>query len=267
MTEEMEWFEVFKHKPYLYVIRERLNKLEPRFFTNYVNLFLILGDDKALLIDTGTGLFPLKPLIESLIENRVLIVINTHGHFDHRGGNEEFETIFAHPLEIKQLSEPYDLSFFKDSSHSLIDNYIKKNYVLLPANDIKSIEDGNHIDLGSIDIEIIHTPGHSSGSISLLSNRNEFFTGDTAHYGTMYLPERDKFPILISSLRKMLDICMKHGDIELYPSHETFPVGKELFESLINGISNLDAIWHNKIKDEFLEGWILEDSKFRYVIE
>lgn len=267
MTEGTEWFEIIKHKPYLFVIRERLDKLEPRFLTNYINIYLLLGNDKALLIDTGTGLFPLKPLIESLIENRTLIVINTHSHFDHRGGNEEFETILAHPLEIKQLSKPFDLSFLENSSQSLIGQYAKKNYILAPANDIISIENGSYINLGDINLEIIHTPGHSSGSISLLSNKNELFTGDTAHYGTMYLPEREKFPILISSLRKILDICIQHEDIELYPSHETYPVGKELLDSLISGISNLGANWHRKIKDDFLEGWILEDDNFKYVIE
>ena len=267
MTEGMEWFKVIKHKPYLFVIRERLDKLEPRFHINYINIYLILGNEKALLIDTGMGLFPLKPLIESLIGNRTLIVINTHSHFDHRGGNEEFEAVLAHPSEIKQLSEPFDLSFLKNSSQSLIGQYLKKNYMLAPANEIKSIDNGNHIELGNIDIEVIHTPGHSPGSISLLTNKNEFFIGDMAYFGTLYLPGRKEFPILISSLRKMLEVSAQHKGIELYPSHEGFPVGEELLESLINGVSNLDVIWHKKIRDEFLEAWILEDGNFQYVIE
>ena len=267
MAEGMSWFEVIEHKSYLYVIRERLYKLEPRFYTKYINLYLLIGNKKALLIDTGTGLFPLKPMVQKLIEDKELIVVNTHGHFDHRGGNEEFEAIMAHASEIRQLSKPFDISFLKKSSQEIVKNYDKKNFTLQPAKITKSIKNGSVIDLGDISLKIIHTPGHSPGSISLLTNNNELFTGDTAHYGTMYLPKRKKFPVFLSSLRKLLDICESYEEIELYPSHENFPVGKELLESLITGISNLDAIWNSKERDEFLEGWILEDEHFKYVIE
>jgi hypothetical protein len=65
----------------------------------------------------------------------------------------------------------------------------------------------------------------------------------------------------------MLEICIKCGVSEVYPSHETFPVGMELLESLIIGISNIEAIWNSKIKDKFLDAWILDDGKFKYVIE
>ena len=88
MEEGTNWFEVIKHKKYLYVIRERLDKIETRFNTKYINLYLLIGKEKALLIDTGTGLFPLKPLVDNLIGDRKLKVVNTHTHFDHRGGNQ-----------------------------------------------------------------------------------------------------------------------------------------------------------------------------------
>jgi glyoxylase-like metal-dependent hydrolase (beta-lactamase superfamily II) len=267
MEEGTNWFEVIKHKKYLYVIRERLDKIETRFNTKYINLYLLIGKEKALLIDTGTGLFPLKPLVDNLIGDRKLKVVNTHTHFDHRGGNEEFNKISIHSLEVKPLTKPFDVSFLRDSPQEIVKHYAKKNFILKPAQNIKSIEEGYEFDLGDISIKVIHTPGHSPGSISLLSNKNELFTGDTAHYGTMYLPKRKKFPIILSSLHKMLEICIKCGVSEVYPSHETFPVGTELLKSLIIGISNIETIWNSKIKDKFLDAWILDDGKFKYVIE
>lgn len=267
MVEETTWFEVIKQKKYLYVIRERLDEIEPRFYTKFINLYLLIGKETALLVDTGTGLFPLTPLVNNLIGDKKLMVVNTHTHFDHRGGNEEFNEISVHSLEAKQLTKQFDVSFLRDSPQKIVMQYAKKNFILKPAPSIKSIEEGYEFNLGDISLKVIHTPGHSPGSISLLSNKNELFTGDTAHYGTMYLPKRKKFPIILSSLHKMLEICIKCGVSEIYPSHETFPVGMELLEALIIGISNIETIWNSKIKDKFLDAWILDDGKFKYIIE
>jgi glyoxylase-like metal-dependent hydrolase (beta-lactamase superfamily II) len=267
MIQAESWFEVIRHKEYLYVIRERLDKLEPRFYTTYINLYLLLGNKKAILIDTGTGLFPLKPLVDNLIGDKKLMVVNTHGHFDHRGANEEFEEVIAHSLEVFDLSKPLNVAFLKESAQEIVKQYANNNFLIKSARNIKSIAEGDIIDLGAITLKAIHTPGHSPGSISLLSNRGEFFTGDTAHYGTMYLPKLKRFPLILSSLRKMLKICLDYGVSELYPSHEAFPAGTELLESLITGISNIGNHWDAKIKNKFLDAWILEDSNFKYIIE
>ncbi|MBY9013255.1 MAG: hypothetical protein KGD70_12855, partial [Candidatus Lokiarchaeota archaeon] len=64
MSKDIDWYEVIKQKDYLYIIRERLDEIDPRFLTTYTNIYLILGLDKALLIDTGSGLFPIKPIID-----------------------------------------------------------------------------------------------------------------------------------------------------------------------------------------------------------
>ena len=85
MSDSKNWYEVIKQKDYLYIVRERLDEVDPRFLTTYTNIYLILGTEKALLIDTGSGLFPLKLVVDKLSEKRELLVINTHSHFDHRG--------------------------------------------------------------------------------------------------------------------------------------------------------------------------------------
>jgi glyoxylase-like metal-dependent hydrolase (beta-lactamase superfamily II) len=103
------WFRITKLKDYLYVIEEMLYKIDPRFYTNNINIYLIIGTHSALLIDTGCGLFPLKPFIKDIIANKKLKVVNTHSHFDHIGGNSEFDTVYNHEEELNAISIPTDV--------------------------------------------------------------------------------------------------------------------------------------------------------------
>ncbi|MCK4371291.1 MAG: MBL fold metallo-hydrolase, partial [Candidatus Lokiarchaeota archaeon] len=135
-----DWFDIIKYKDYLYVIRERLDEIDPRFYTSYTNLYLVVGSHSALLIDTGSGLFPLKPVISDLILDKRLIVINTHSHFDHIGGNNEFDVVLIHKKECKDISKSHDILFLKDSSKEIVKLYERINFTLPPANNIQSIE-------------------------------------------------------------------------------------------------------------------------------
>ncbi|MHA2132114.1 MAG: MBL fold metallo-hydrolase [Promethearchaeota archaeon] len=263
--DNQQWFEIIKHKDYLYVIRERLDRIDPRFYTTYDNLFLILGSHSALLIDTGCGLFPLKPIINDLVKEKPLLVINTHGHFDHVGANYEFDEIIIHNEESKSISIPTDISFLKDSSKEITKRFEETKYTLLPANNIKTVEDNEIIELGEVSLRVIHTPGHSNGSISLLSNKGELFTGDTAHYGAMYLSKED-FPTHLASLSRLLNLYRDNKNIKIYPSHEEFEVGKGLLIDLSEGIRNIENIWDTRVRDDFIEAWLLNDEKFKYLV-
>ncbi len=263
---DKDWFEIKEITENLFIIRERLDEIDPRFYTKYVNIFLIVGEKKAALIDTGCGLFKLNPIVMKLIDGKDLIVINTHSHFDHRGSNDEFNEIYIHENEVRMACLPLDISFIKDSSKNVVKRYEKKDFKLLPPSKINPIREGVEFDLGNISLKVIHTPGHSPGSISLLSNRNELFTGDTAHYGAIYLPKKRDFPIILNSLSKLLDLCINNSEVELYPSHEDYKVKQDLLEKLIEGINNIENIWESRKKDKFLRSWILKDENFTYII-
>jgi len=266
MQNSKNWFEVIKQKEHLYVIRERLDKIEPRFYTKYVNLFLILGSKKALLVDTGCGLFPLKPIIDEIIERKILLIVNTHSHFDHRGANHEFKEIMIHRNESKNITIPFDLSFMKDSISEYINYYRVRDFKLEAAKSVKSLHNGDLIDLGDIVLKVYHTPGHSEGSICLVSSTKELFTGDTAHYGSMYLPRRRQFPSFLKIIQKLVDIYDNEKIEEIYPSHEDFSVKKDLLIKLYAGINNIDKIWHIRKRDKFLGSWMVQDKFFKYLI-
>jgi glyoxylase-like metal-dependent hydrolase (beta-lactamase superfamily II) len=217
------------------------------------------------MVDTGCGLFPLKPVVNDLIEDKKLLVLNTHSHFDHIGGNYEFDKIYIHPEELKSISIPTDILFLKDSPNEIVKRYESRNYNIQAANKVKPIKDDDFIDLGDLSIQVIHTPGHSTGSISLLTNKGELITGDTAHYGTMYISKED-LPTHLSSIKRLLDLFQENSNIEIYPSHEEFAVGRNLLEDLSKGFKNIDNIWETKKWDDFLEAWLVNDDTFKYAV-
>ncbi len=261
-----DWYEVIHYNSYIIVIREKLSEIDPRFLTTYTNLFLILGINKSLLVDTGCGLFPLRPIIEELIEGRELLVINTHSHFDHIGSNSEFEEVYIHENEINKITNPIDISFLKNSTKEVVSQFKDTNFVIKPAKNIKILRNGDKFDLGEIQIEIIHCPGHSKGSISLCSNRGELFTGDNAHYGTIFLPSEKLLLTFTKMVKNLIKLCERKKIKLLYPSHENYVVNKNLLTELIDSLTLIKTLWNFKKHDEFNNAWRIDFEKFKFMI-
>ncbi len=155
------------------------------------NIFLILGRDADLVIDSGMGIAPLRPAIDALRPEpeKPLILLSTHTHVDHIGAAHEFETRLVHPLEAEELANPTPYSLdtkdiseefrrlFRDAGYPalwplLIDavptpDYDPSEYRLQCAPATKLVEEGDRIDLGDWSAEILHLPGHSPGQVGL----------------------------------------------------------------------------------------------------
>ncbi len=268
MSKESNHFEISKHKDYLYVIKENISLIHPAFTNDPLNIYLLLGTHTALLLDTGCGLFPIKPIVDELIGKRKLLVFNTHYHWDHPLGNVEFEEVYIHENEVEFVSKPYDVSYFKDSPNEIVNVYEKQNFLIPPAKLIKPLKDGDLFDLGEIGVEVIHCPGHSVGSICLLTSTGELFTGDVAYYGDQFLPKKEDFYIVLNSLSKLMKICEKQEIVEIYPSHRRYPCDVNLLTELYNGIENIENLWDTKKAFDFFKSWQIDDpnGKFRYYI-
>ncbi len=215
---------------------------------------------------SDSGIFPLKPIIDEYIDGRKLIVINTHSHWDHVGGNAEFGEVFIHEIEKESIKNPVNLSMLADSPGKFAKRYENINFSIPPAAHVNSLLDGEEIDLGELVVKIIHTPGHSPGSISLLSSNGGLFTGDLAHYGSVFLPKKKKLPTVLTSLKKLIDEIKVIDNVRIYPSHEEHETNKDLLNKLHAGILNIENLWENKQRNNFLRSWMMEDDNFKYFV-
>jgi len=148
------------------------------------NIYLVAGEEKALLIDTGTGVADLKGLVESLAHLPV-IVVNTHGHPDHCGGNHQFESVFAHPADfelVRRFNDPQShaetirqtRAEFPDLTEFIIHDEDSFTHA-----ELYPVKDGFSFDLGNRSLEVIAVPGHTPGSICLLDSKEKLlFVGD-----------------------------------------------------------------------------------------
>jgi len=129
----------------------------------------IVGDEstkKVFIIDPGADYKKIKKIIDrdSL---KPKAVINTHGHGDHIGADSEFDL----PIWIHHL----DAEFLQDPSKNLSGML---GFLLKTKKAKRLLEEGNVLEIGNVKLEVLHTPGHTPGSICLKAN-NVVFTGDT----------------------------------------------------------------------------------------
>ncbi len=250
------WFNTDKLDKYVYLIRERLDIIDKRFLTEFTNIYVIVGIHSAILFDTGSGVEKIKPVVEKIIKNRELIVINSHKHFDHILGNNEFDKIYIHENDMEDISKPIDISFLSYKT----ENYIRHQYMIPNATNIIGLKGGERFDLGGIEIEVIHTPGHTKGSISLFSDLGHLFTADTIHYGSIYLPEKDQMQTYLNSIDKLKNLI---NIDKIYTGHGLPQVDMDIFDKLEFIILKN---YNNGVMNHFLESRIIKTEEFTLVI-
>jgi glyoxylase-like metal-dependent hydrolase (beta-lactamase superfamily II) len=257
------WFELNQVTPYLYVIRERLDFIEPRFLTKYTNMYLVLGEHSALLFDTGSGLGSLRDLISPIIGDRELNVLNSHNHFDHIGGNDQFEETQIHRLDFKKLMSPMSVKFLEDANPPHLDYFKNNNFQITFSQSTVPLTGDELFDLGDIEAQVLFTPGHTPGSICLQLSSGEIFTGDTLHYGAIFLPDNDQIHDYEQSMEELGDIIKENPKTLIYPGHESYKVEQKLYSDFISEYSKLD--WTRSLNNQFLQAEILERENFTFV--
>ena len=167
------------------------------------NVWHVRGRDRDLVVDTGNGIGALRPEVTPLLEGRPLVVVATHGHFDHTGGLHEFDDRRCHPADEAAVREPYPLRLRReDFDDETVEMYAYYGYPVpdlivrsVPAADFDVagwvtpgaeptalLREGDVVDLGDRAFEVLHTPGHTAGSISLWEvATGTLFTGDALY--------------------------------------------------------------------------------------
>ena len=165
---------------------------------------------EAVIIDPAEASTVLLGIIDSN-NLRLKYIINTHGHGDHIGGNRVLKEKYSAKLMIHKLDEDM-----------LIDD--KKNFSFYTGMPVQSpppdeyLEDGMNLKVGLLDLLVIHTPGHSPGSVSIKVN-GMIFSGDTLFkdgIGRTDLPG-GSLPVLMNSIKEKLFIF--DSSYEVLPGH------------------------------------------------
>ena len=184
-----------------------------------VFMYLLEGDQKALLIDAGLGYLDLPSIVSGLTKLPVE-VINTHCHGDHIGGNADFETIYLCPKDRQGYLD------------QIAGNAPGRLVRPIPTQTI-DVSEGDELDLGGRTVRIIETPGHSPGSISILDPKNRIlFTGDCCCRGEILaFSEEDGITGYRDTMKKIL--AMGDQFDETRPAHVESPVGKDVLERIL----------------------------------
>jgi len=186
------WFEVYKVAPLVFAI------YEPHQAEETIS-YLIAGEKRALLFDTGMGISDIKKVIAELTPLPI-VVLNSHTHNDHVGGNWEFETVYGMDTEFTRENARGSREDAQEELGAgqicgqLPEGFDPKTYVTRPWKIKAYIHDGDRIYLGGRALEVIATPGHTPDAISLLDRANGLlFSGDTYYPAPIWLfrPETD----------------------------------------------------------------------------
>ncbi len=234
------WFEVYEVEPGVFAIYEPFQWQE-------VISYLIVGTESAVLFDTGNGIGDIRAVVNELTE-RPVQVINSHSHFDHIGGNHQFDTILS-------VSTPFTLArtaglqsdelLLEVSPEALCKDLpagVKPgDHRIEPFAISKKIGDGDVIDVGGRQLEVLQVPGHTDDSIALLDRKaGLLWSGDSFYEGPIWLffPETDlvayrasveRFAGLVPDLRAV------------FPAHNTPKADPHLLSELRENLAKVLA--------------------------
>lgn len=227
------WFEVYRVTPDVYAI------YEPGQFQEVIS-YLVLGRDRACLVDTGYGMGDMRGLVNELT-NLPITVVNSHTHIDHVAENSLFDEVaaFDHPFARENAKTGRDHESVKRSLSEgmlwkpLPEDFDADAWHIPPFEVTRWLHDGDTVDLGGRTLEIYHTPGHSPDSVCLLDGEARlFWTGDIFYNAPLYVygatTNLDDF---IESYRKMVSLS-SHYDW-LLPGHNETYVDKEVLARVL----------------------------------
>ena len=159
-------------------------------------LYIVEGEERALLIDAGTNIKDLDKIVAGITSKPVTLVA-THVHPDHTGASVNyFKEIYINAADMVNVKE-------------MMGDY---------KGEIKYLSDGEVIDLGGREIEVIFTPGHTPGSTTFIDRKAGYgFSGDAFGSGNLLLTTN--FTTLALTCQRMSEYMQKHSIEKLYPGH------------------------------------------------
>lgn len=188
--------------------------------------YLLEGEDKALLFDTGYGEGNIRTFVEAITE-KPLYVVNSHGHGDHSGGNGWWEKIYAAEEAVYSMRRPFG------------EYDAMKAEMTYPDYQVEFVKDGDLFELGGRQVEVLAIPAHSEGSIALLDKKARILlTGDELEAGQVLQFVRDtqvpakEFCSIHKKHMERLKARRKEFDW-ICPAHNGTPITKDYLDAFI----------------------------------
>ena len=229
------WFEILKLPNDVYAFWEPGHQ-------ELVNAFLIVGTERDVLYDTGMGIASIGNALTDLrreegLADRELMVINSHNHLDHNGGNTDFEEawIIEDEWAIRKLTEglaaggmfvEYWSALNSHPGVAAPEGFDPETFSIppFPHSGIRFLADGDVVDLGNRRFRVVHTTSHSPDGLALYDEENAILFGGDTFIGDEFLI-RD-----LSLLERDLEIVSKLKVEWHYCSH-----GAQLIEVMRSG--------------------------------
>ena len=248
------WFHVYRVDSAVYALYEAEQFQE-------VISYLILGSDRALLFDTGMGMRPIRPVVESLTRLPVTVV-NSHTHYDHIGGNAEFADVRAMDTDFTRENErgnPHATVAGEVAGQAVclthLPGFDTAGYAIRAFRPSGRIADGDTLDLGGRTVEIVAVPGHTPDAIALLDRRNGLlWTGDTFYDGPIWLyfpgTDLDAYGRSIARLAALAPSLRR-----IFPAHNTPLAPPDRLPELVR---RFQAVRAGQVRGEPRDGGLVE---------
>jgi hydroxyacylglutathione hydrolase len=169
---EIPDWQVHQYNPTFLILRES-------GCTNYEKpfLYLILGKDRALLVDTGAGQVDTAVFVQKLIGKLPLMVVHSHAHGDHVAGDKGFTAATLIPATVEAEQKAFAIANWPEQPGS--------------------------IDLGDRIVDVIAIPGHQAAHVAYYDRKTGILlTGDHLYPGRLYISD---FPAYVASTRRLVE--------------------------------------------------------------
>ncbi len=177
-------------------------------YAEHCNCYLIIGENKCLLIDFGIGFIDFSSILKKYISSKPLLTLLTHFHYDHFVGCSSFKNILANK---KNLSDKDIGLRYLHENDFLNPESTQKLKLAINEDKYEQVVENSIINLGDYQFLVLFTPGHDETSISLFEPRRKIlFSGDLIYPGKLLASFKDSnHQQYIGSLEKIKQLQPK----------------------------------------------------------
>ena len=259
VSDVTDWYTVYKLPGNVYAIEDTSQWEEDI-------CYLVIGEEKAVLIDTSLGISPIKPVVEKLT-NLPVTVLLTHTHHDHIGGAHEFDDVWCFDSDDARQRLESGVDEFDDITyevadealaHGLPDGMTADDFKIQGVTPTGTFRDGDTIDLGGRGLLVVHTPGHTSDSCCFVDQTNGIlFSGDTYYPADLYAFSADAdIQTYAASLHHLADTIAPMNLSYIYPGHNEIVTDIDVISNAANDM--------DKIMDGTATDYTVEDDGYRH---